>query len=55
MKDEFVKSIGVWGQRHYGYLKKHFPTLTLPKMQKQLLCISLFFHFLPIRLADVLF
>lgn len=27
MKDEFVKSIGVWGQRHYSYLKKHFPTV----------------------------
>lgn len=27
MKDEFVKSIGMWGQRHYGYLKKHFPTV----------------------------
>jgi len=27
MKDEFVKSIGVWGQRHYGYLKKHSPTV----------------------------
>ena len=27
MKDEFVKNIGVWGQRHYGYLKKHSPTV----------------------------
>ena len=27
MKDEFVKSIGVWGQRHYAYLKKHSPTV----------------------------
>ena len=26
MKDEFVKNIGVWGQRHYAYLKKHSPT-----------------------------
>ena len=25
MKDEFVKNIGVWGQRHYNYLKNHFP------------------------------
>lgn len=25
MKDEFVKNIGVWGQRHYAYLKKHTP------------------------------
>lgn len=22
MKDEFVKDIGIWGQRHYNYLKK---------------------------------
>lgn len=27
MKDEFVKNIGVWGQRHYNYLKNHFPTV----------------------------
>ena len=27
MKDEFVKNIGVWGQRHYDYLKKHSPTV----------------------------
>ena len=27
MKDEFVKNIGIWGQRHYGYLKKHSPTV----------------------------
>ena len=27
MKDEFVKNIGVWGQRHYVYLKKHSPTV----------------------------
>ena len=27
MKDEFVKSIGILGQRHYSYLKKHFPTV----------------------------
>lgn len=27
MKDKFVKNIGVWGQRHYGYLKKHSPTV----------------------------
>ena len=26
-KDEFVKNIGVWGQRHYAYLKKHSPTV----------------------------
>ena len=25
MKDEFVKNIGVWGQRHYAYLKKAQP------------------------------
>lgn len=27
MKDEFITRIGVWGQRHYSYLKKHFPTV----------------------------
>lgn len=27
MKDEFVKNIGVWGQRHYFYLKKNKPTV----------------------------
>ena len=27
MKDEFVTQIGVWGQRHYNYLKNHFPTV----------------------------
>ena len=27
MKDEFVKNIGVWGQRHYSYLKKNSPTV----------------------------
>lgn len=27
MKDEFVKSIGVWGQRHYNYLKRNSPTV----------------------------
>ena len=27
MKDEFVKNIGVWGQRHYSYLKKNNPTV----------------------------
>lgn len=27
MKDEFVKNIGVWGQRHYAYSKKHSPTV----------------------------
>ena len=26
MKDEFVYSIGVWGQRHYNNLKKNSPT-----------------------------
>ncbi len=23
MKDELISMIGVWGQRHYNYLKKH--------------------------------
>lgn len=27
MKDEFVARTGVWGQRHYNYLKKHCPTV----------------------------
>lgn len=27
MKDEFVKNIGIWGQRHYNYLKKRNPTV----------------------------
>ena len=27
MKDEFVARIGVWGQRHYNYLKKKNPTV----------------------------
>ena len=27
LPDEFVKNIGVWGQRHYAYLKKHSPTV----------------------------
>ena len=27
MKDEFVDRVGVWGQRHYNYLKKKSPTV----------------------------
>ena len=27
MKDEFVARVGVWGQRHYNYLKKKRPTV----------------------------
>ena len=27
MKDEFVAHLGVWGQRHYNYLKKKSPTV----------------------------
>ena len=27
MKDEFVKSIGIWGQRNYKYLKRKLPTV----------------------------
>ena len=27
MKDEFITRVGVWGQRHYNYLKKHFTTV----------------------------
>lgn len=29
MKDEFITRVGVLGQRHYNYLKKHFPMLDL--------------------------
>ena len=27
MKDEYVKSIGIWGQWHYNYLKRKSPTV----------------------------
>lgn len=27
MNDEFVKNIGIWGQRHYNYLNKSNPTI----------------------------
>ena len=27
MKDEFITRVGVWGQRHYNYLKKSNPTV----------------------------
>ena len=27
MKDEFVSRVGIWGQRHYYYLKQHSPTV----------------------------
>ena len=27
MKDECVRNIGVWGQRHYEYKKKYSPTV----------------------------
>ena len=27
VKDEFITRVGVWGQRHYNYLKKHFTTV----------------------------
>ena len=27
MKDEFITRAGVWGQRHYNYLKKNFTTV----------------------------
>ena len=27
MKDEFITRIGIWGQRHYNYLKKHSPAV----------------------------
>ena len=27
MKDAFISKIGIWGQRHYSYLKKHSLTV----------------------------
>ena len=27
MKDEFITRVGVWGQRHYNYLKRSNPTV----------------------------
>ena len=27
MKDEFVSKVGIWGQRHYNWLKKNKPTV----------------------------
>ena len=27
MKDAFITRVGVWGQRHYNYLKKSNPTV----------------------------
>ena len=27
MKDQFITKIGIWGQRHYNYLKKHSPSV----------------------------
>ncbi len=27
MKDEFISKIGIWGQRHYDYMKKYRPTV----------------------------
>lgn len=27
MKDELIGRIGIWGQRHYCYLKNHKPTV----------------------------
>ena len=27
MKDEFMRKIGIWGKRHYAYLKKNNPTV----------------------------
>ena len=27
MKDEFISNIGVWGQRHYNYLKRKSPAV----------------------------
>ena len=27
MKDEFISRVGLWGQRHYSFLKKNNPTV----------------------------
>ena len=27
MKDNFIGSVGIWGQRHYQYLKKNKPSV----------------------------
>ena len=27
MKDEFISRVGLWGQRHYNFLKKNNPTV----------------------------
>lgn len=27
MKDEFILRVGLWGQRHYNFLKKNNPTV----------------------------
>ena len=27
MKDAYISKIGIWGQLHYSYLKKHSPTV----------------------------
>lgn len=27
MKDEFINNIGIWGQRHYNYLKNNNPSV----------------------------
>ena len=27
IKDEFIPRVGIWGQRHYNYLKKSNPTV----------------------------
>ena len=27
MKDEFISKVGLWGQRHYNFLKKNNPTV----------------------------
>lgn len=27
MKDEFISRIGLWGQRHYNFLRKNNPTV----------------------------
>ena len=27
MKDAFISKVGVWGRKHYDYLKRHSPTV----------------------------
>ena len=37
MKDEFVTRVGIWGQRHYNWLKKNKPTVITTMRMKGML------------------